>query len=110
MHFTKLHWFRGGLVLLLAALGASAAEAPATFKVSTFTFSRPPGWEWVESSSAMRKAQLRVPDPNKKDPGEVVFYHFGPSNGGGTKANISRWFHQFREPEDQIKSKVEETK
>ena len=85
-----------------------AAEAPATFQVSEFTFKRPPAWEWVESTSAMRKAQLKVPSADKKDSAEVVFYYFGQSGGGGTQANVDRWLSQFQEPKEQIKAKVEE--
>src|SRR5262249_49034414 len=59
-------------------------------------------------NSSMRKAQLKIADPQGKEPGEVVFYHFGQGNGGGTKANIDRWLSQFQEPKDKIQSKIEE--
>ena len=36
---------------------------------------------------------------------EVVFFHFGESNGGGTKANVDRWLGQFQ---DSSNPKVEE--
>ncbi len=87
-----------------------AADAPATFQVSEFTFKRPTAWEWVETASPMRKAQLKVNDAEKKSSAEVVFFHFGPSNGGGVKANVDRWFGQFQEPRDKIGAKSEETK
>src|ERR1044071_3364033 len=96
--------------LLLASLGfvlaAIAAEVPATFKVSTFTFKRPDKWEWVESASPMRKAQLKVGDA--KNSAEVVFFHFGPSNGGGVQANVERWFGQFEGPREKLNAKSEE--
>jgi hypothetical protein len=38
----------------------------------------------------------------------VIFFYFGPGDGGGTKANVERWFNQFKEPRDQIKAKSEE--
>ncbi len=85
-----------------------AAEAPATFQVSEFTFKRPPAWEWIETTSSMRKAQLKVLSPDKKESAEVVFYYFGQGGGGGTQANVDRWLGQFQEPKDQIKAKVEE--
>jgi hypothetical protein len=87
---------------------ARAAEAPATFKVGEFTFTRPSAWEWVESSSMMRKAQLKISDAEKKQSGEVVFFYFGEGSGGGTKPNIERWLGQFEEPREKINSKVEE--
>jgi len=84
------------------------AEAPATFKVSEFTFSRPANWEWVETASTMRKAQLKVPDPKGKAGADVIFFHFGKGDGGGTKANVERWLGQFKEPRNQIQAKTEE--
>ena len=95
------------LSLLLFCAISARAEAPATFKVSEFTFTRPTSWEWVETTSAMRKAQLKVPDPKGKA-GEVIFFHFGKGDGGGTKANVERWLGQFKEPRNQIQAKTEE--
>jgi len=99
-------------VLALLFLGifnvSRAAETPATFKVSEFTFTRPAGWEWVASTSPMRKAELKVVDAKKKAEAEVVFYHFGPGNAGGTQANAERWFRQFEEPREKINAKTEE--
>lgn len=96
-------------VLGLAILAsASAADAPATFKVSEFTFSRPEGWEWVATTSQMRKAQLKVPDAKTKESAEVVFFHFGPGNAGGVQANVERWFKQFEEPKEKSGAKSEE--
>lgn len=98
------------LAVLTLAFGGltKAAEAPATFQVSEFTFKRPPTWEWIESTSAMRKAQLKVLSADKKESAEVVFYYFGQGGGGGTQANVDRWLSQFQEPKEQIKAKVEE--
>ena len=99
--------------LLCALLSAiypanSRAEAPATFKVGDFTFTRPATWEWVEVTSAMRKAQLRVTDADSKASAEAIFYYFGPGDGGGTKANVDRWLGQFQEPREKVNAKVEE--
>lgn len=93
----------GWITLLMFAAPTFGAESPATFKVGEFTFARPAGWDWVASTSAMRKAQLKVTD--KKGIAEVVFFHFGESNGGGTKANVDRWLGQFQ---DSSNPKVEE--
>src|SRR5580765_6843739 len=95
------------LVTLFCAL-TLRAEPPATFKVSEFTFARPANWEWVETTSAMRKAQLKVPDPKGKAGADVIFFHFGKGDGGGTKANVERWLGQFKEPRDKIQAKTEE--
>ena len=102
-------WFAPAL-LVITGFAAWAAEAPATFKVSTFTFQRPAKWEWVVTTAAMRKAQLKVSGADKTNSAEVVFYHFGPGNGGGVQANVERWFTQFQEPREKLGAKREETK
>ncbi|MEW6160408.1 MAG: hypothetical protein AB1813_23480 [Verrucomicrobiota bacterium] len=105
--FSKLFLIAGMAWLSTALL--PAAEAPAKFSVSEFSFTRPPKWEWIEVSSPMRKAQLRVPDEASKTGAEVVFFHFGQGAGGGTRDNVERWFRQFQEPRDKINAKTEET-
>ena len=94
--------------ILLLPLTAIPAEAPATFPVSEFTFTRPTAWEWVESRSTMRKASLKIPGANKDENAEVVFFHFGAGAGGDTKANVDRWLSQFQEPREKINAKVED--
>lgn len=91
--------------LFLLLPGASGAEAPATFKVSEFTFKRPSNWEWIEVTSPMRKAQLKVVDPKNKQEGEVVFF---AGFGGTVKENVERWFRQFEEGRDPTNAKSEE--
>lgn len=80
--------FFGSAVLALAAV------APLEFQVGGFSFARPEGWGWVVPSSPMRKAQLEFPGPDGAK-AEVVFFHFGPGQGGGVDANVKRWFSQF---------------
>ena len=94
--------------LVINAAAACAAEAPGNFKVGEFAFARPADWQWIESTSAMRKAQLKISSTDKKETAEVVFFYFGEGGGGGTQANIDRWLGQFEEPKDKIHSKVEE--
>jgi hypothetical protein len=81
--------------LFLATSTALLAADPLEFKVGAFTFIRPDGWKWINPSSAMRKAQLEVPGTNQEK-AELTFFHFGPGQGGGIKANIDRWFGQFQ--------------
>lgn len=82
------------VTLFCFVAAALAAVAPLDFKVGEFSFARPEGWGWVVPSSPMRKAQLEFagPDGGKA---ETVFFHFGPGQGGGTDANVKRWFAQF---------------
>src|SRR5438045_1635077 len=103
----KMVYLLGFLMLGSAGLVMAADEAPATFKVGEFTFARPASWEWVETASPMRKAQLKVSDPKSKGSGEVVFFFFGPGGGGGAKANVDRWFGQFADAKNK---KTEEAK
>jgi len=107
MRAIVLPWF-AFMTFLAAALPDRAAEAPGTFKVGEFTFTRPAGWEWVEATSSMRKAQLKVPGPDGKESAEVVFFYFGEGSGGGARANVDRWLGQFEGPKDKLHSKVEE--
>ena len=91
------------------AYHSGLAESPTTFKVSEFAFTRPAGWEWVDVTSPMRKAQLKVVDAKTKASAEVIFFHFGSGSGGGTKANMDRWLGQFQEPREKINAKIDET-
>jgi hypothetical protein len=95
------------LVLLFVSMAGLRAEDHATFPVSEFTFTRPAHWEWVESTSQMRKAQLKVTDEASKASASVVFYYFGAGGAGSVQDNVDRWLHQFIEPADQIHGKVE---
>jgi hypothetical protein len=95
-------------VVAFLAIHLTAAEAPATFKVGEFTFKRPAKWAWVETTSSMRKAQLKVESSDGKANGEAAFFHFGAGDGGGAQANVRRWLGQFAEQGDNLKSKVEE--
>jgi hypothetical protein len=75
--------------------GRVLAADPVSFSVGEFTFDRPEGWGWVSSTSTMRKAQLKVEGVDG-GLGEVVFFHFGPGQGGSVDANVQRWLAQFQ--------------
>ncbi len=80
------------------------------FKVSEFTFTRPDFWSRTTPRSSMRKAQLSVPGKSGGEKGEVVFFHFGPGNAGGTQGNVNRWLGQFEEPKEQLPHKITKSK
>src|SRR5688572_23398922 len=61
-----------GLIVWGQALMGAPAAAPASFKVGEFNFSRPTSWEWIEVTSPMRKAHLRVSDPATKESADVA--------------------------------------
>ncbi len=56
----------------------------------------PKGWIAETPSSAMRKAQYRVPGPGGD--AECVVYYFGPHQGGDAMSNAERWGAQFKQP------------
>lgn len=91
------------LALTLLAAASLRAEAPATFEVGGLTFARPSDWQWVEVTSPMRKAQLKVPGATAEQAADITFFHFGPS-GGDVNANVQRWLGQFQSPADASKT------
>ena len=93
--------------VLTLVLPARSADAPKDFKVSSFTFTVPSGWDWVANNSPMRKAVLRFPSGQTAQ-AEVIFFHFGPENGGGVQANLDRWIGMFQEPKEKLDAKTEE--
>ncbi len=82
--------FAGASMLLVASSAVIAADAPTEFAAGGLKFTRPAAWTWVPTTSAMRKAELKVEDKEKKGAAEVVFFHFGTGQGGDVKANVER--------------------
>jgi len=99
------------LAVFALALCSLRADAPATFAVGSFTFSRPEAWTWVEVPEGMRmmrKAVLHVPGKEGGKPAEIIFFHFGARQGGDTKANIDRWVASFSEKTTPEKTETKE--
>jgi hypothetical protein len=61
------------------------------------TWELPGGWIEETPSSAMRKAQYRV--PGSGGDGECLVFYFGPGQGGDAEANAVRWASQFMQPD-----------
>lgn len=97
------------VVSAILCLPVRAAD-PVEFGVGNFTFERPEGWQWVPSTSAMRKAEMSIPAEDGKDAAEVVFFHFGPGQGGSVDANIARWLNQFEGGAQAANPKVSQAK
>jgi hypothetical protein len=91
-----------GVVLGLAAASGAAAQStlppghPAV-GAGPLTWTDPTGWVKERPSSAMRRAQYRIPGPGGD--GECVVFYFGPGQGGDVEANLARWAEQFRQPD-----------
>ena len=76
-----------GLCLALSSVLYAAEKVT----VAGYGFSPPAGWKSSPPSSKMRAAQFSAGEA------EVVFFYFGPSGGGGVKANVDRWMGQFQD-------------
>lgn len=67
----------------------------------------PDGWVEETPSSAMRRAQYRVPGP--AGDGECVIFYFGPGQGGDAMANAVRWANQFSQPDGRASEEAMKT-
>jgi hypothetical protein len=85
--------------LLLLNSVALHAEDPTSFEVGALKFNRPTAWHWVPVASPMRKAQLKIDGKENESAADIVFFHFGPGQGGGIDANAQRWMSQFQAAE-----------
>ena len=89
----------GSLLLLSAILISSPApvKAPASAPIAFGNLSgtRPATWVEEKPSSAMRKAQLRLPHvTGDSEDATLTVYHFGPM-AGTVDANLDRWLGQM---------------
>jgi hypothetical protein len=96
------------LALALFTTVAVRAEDPATFEVGGMKFSRPADWKWVEVTSPMRKAQLKVPGASAEQSADITFFHFGTGGGGDVTSNAQRWIAQFKSAEGASKIEPQE--
>ena len=86
-------------IVLSLALSLTAHEAG-------LTFTAPPTWKSVPTSSSMRVAQYALPHvAGDTADAELVVYYFGGS-GGTVEANIERWVGQMRQPDGRPSSAV----
>lgn len=82
-----------------SAEGVSVTLADSTYTVASVSF-KPPA-EWLDGgTTSMRKAQFAFgPIEDDTDSATVVVFYFGPSEGGATQANITRWIGQMSQPD-----------
>jgi hypothetical protein len=57
-----------------------------------------PDWVMEQPSSSMRRAQYRFPGKNGAEAAEMAVFFF-PGTGGSIKANLDRWYGQFKQPD-----------
>ena len=65
-------------------------------EVAGYQFVAPDDWVQSEPTSSMRKAQFDLTGEDGKT-AQLVFFYFGPSGGGGVRANVDRWMKQFKD-------------
>ena len=91
-----------------SSTAASTAKPPATVPVpipppapgaGELTLTAEPGWLTEKPTSAMRKAQYRLPKFDKDtEDASLIVYFFGQGQGGTAEDNIKRWIGQFEQP------------
>ena len=60
----------------------------------------PKGWQETPPTSAMRRAQYRLPAaPGDPDEGECVVFYFGAGQGGNASSNVARWASMVTGPD-----------
>jgi hypothetical protein len=89
-------------VLTFAAAAAIAGVALA----AGLTFTAPPEWKSVPTTSSMRVAQFALSaGSGDGQEAELIVYYFGGS-GGTVEANIARWLGQMQQPDGRASSAV----
>lgn len=78
-----------------AAIGGMAAEMSGEAEpldIAGLRWSVPTEWEKVRSPGAMRAAEYRIPHTEGGDgEAQIVWFYFGPNQGGTIEDNIARW-------------------
>jgi hypothetical protein len=91
------------MIMTIAALSIAATGS---LVAAGLTYSAPPAWKAVPTSSSMRVAQFALPHtPGDTQDAELVIYYFGGS-GGTVEANIQRWVGQMQQPDGRPSSTV----
>ncbi len=93
---------------------AQPNNADTPVKVTTVQFDVPSAFQQRPPTSSMRVAEflVHVPDDmTDTEPGEIVFFYFGPQGAGGVEANITRWASQVLNadgaPTTPVRSEIE---
>jgi hypothetical protein len=93
---------------------ASPAEKPASPPVvvppasaaSALAFTAQEGWVVEKPTSAMRKAQYRLPHADKDTEDASLVVYFFSGQGGDVQSNLDRWCSQFEQPDGKASKDV----
>lgn len=88
---------------------APAAAAPAGASTGAIAFAAQPGWVVEKSTSAMRKAQYKLPHVEKDTEDAALVVYFFSGQGGDLQANLDRWCGQFEQPDGKKSADVLKT-
>jgi hypothetical protein len=70
-------------------------------------FTAQEGWVTETPTSAMRKAQYKLPKQGgDAEDAKLVVYFFGTSQGGSTQDNINRWASEYEQPDGKSSADV----
>lgn len=90
----------------MSRMAALVTVTTLTIHAAGLTYTAPPAWKPVTTSSSMRVAQFALPRAaGDSEDGELVIYYFGGS-GGSVDANIDRWVGQMQQPDGKPSSAV----
>lgn len=82
-----------------SADGVTVTLSDSTYTVAHVSFNPPAEWR-DEGTTLMRKAQFAIDAiEGEADSATMVVFYFGPSEGGATQANITRWIGQMSQPD-----------
>lgn len=87
---------KSSIIFTLTLLFAPLVVSANVVDIAGYQFIAPDEWNPTEPSSSMRKAQFNLRTDAGKT-AELVFFYFGPSGGGGVRANVDRWIKQFQD-------------
>ena len=94
------------ILVSLAVLFFPFLLAANVVEIAGYQFVAPAQWKQVEPNSSMRKAQFDLSTDTGKS-AELVFFYFGPSGGGGVRANVDRWVKQFDDlQQNEVKEEI----
>jgi hypothetical protein len=83
-----------------------SVAAPAAAAGAGLAFTAQEGWVVEKPTSAMRKAQYRLPhSESDTEDASLVVYFFG-GQGGDLQSNLDRWCGQFQQPDGKPSSDV----
>ena len=104
LHYIKYAGF--SILLMLAACKSDNDQTHSKMEAAhgnasmtgTVSYQAPADWIKEPPTSSMRKDQYQLPGQDGAGSAELGVFVF-PGSGGAVQANITRWLHQFKQPD-----------